>query len=378
MSRSLVQPVGQKRLTNVAVVRLKKRGTRFEIACYKNKVLSWRSGVEKDLDEVLQSHTVYTNVSKGVLAKTKDLKAAFDSDDQTKICLEILDKGELQVAGKERESQLSSQFRDIATIVMQKTYNPETRRPYTISLIESLMHEIHFAVDPHKSSKKQALEVIHELQKHFPIKRSPMRLRLIVPDHEFSSLSEKLTTWNASIISKDQSGSQISTICELDPGFYRECEGLMMKLHGRYEVLALSVHAEGDTVIDQYDDHEDEPSHSLKDSSNISSLKEKECTDPDLSKKDSADPVLKLSDDLQKQSISTGSGNAAAEGKQNRCSTCNAFVGDSKQYRDHFKSEWHKHNLKRKTRQLPPLTEEECAADMEMDDYKADLRDYSF
>lgn len=58
----------------------------------------------------------------------------------------------------------------------------------------------------------QALEVIHELQKHFPIKRSPMRLRLIVPDHEFSSLSEKLTTWNASIISKDQSGSQISTV----------------------------------------------------------------------------------------------------------------------------------------------------------------------
>lgn len=44
---------------------------------------------EKDLDEVLQSHTVYTNVSKGVLAKTKDLKAAFDSDDQTKICLEV-------------------------------------------------------------------------------------------------------------------------------------------------------------------------------------------------------------------------------------------------------------------------------------------------
>lgn len=68
---------------------------------------------------------------------------------------QILDKGELQVAGKERESQLSSQFRDIATIVMQKTINPETRRPYTISMIERLMHEIHFAVDPHSSSKKQ-------------------------------------------------------------------------------------------------------------------------------------------------------------------------------------------------------------------------------
>lgn len=69
--------------------------------------------------------------------------------------MQILEKGELQVAGKERESQLSSQFRDIATIVMQKTINPETQRPYTISMIERLMHEIHFAVDPSSSSKKQ-------------------------------------------------------------------------------------------------------------------------------------------------------------------------------------------------------------------------------
>ena len=134
MSRTLVQPVGQKRLTNVAVVRLKKHGTRFEIACYKNKVLSWRSGVyvslslfpisfsflffcnlnliiepdnfqfcnhilfniicnfwnrEKDLDEVLQSHTVYSNVSKGILSKSKELLQAFGTDDQTQICLEV-------------------------------------------------------------------------------------------------------------------------------------------------------------------------------------------------------------------------------------------------------------------------------------------------
>jgi hypothetical protein len=36
---------GQKRLTNVAVVRVRKHGLRFEVACYKNKVANWRSGV---------------------------------------------------------------------------------------------------------------------------------------------------------------------------------------------------------------------------------------------------------------------------------------------------------------------------------------------
>lgn len=45
MSRNVFQPVGQKRLTNIAVVRLKKAGKRFEIACYRNKVADWRAGM---------------------------------------------------------------------------------------------------------------------------------------------------------------------------------------------------------------------------------------------------------------------------------------------------------------------------------------------
>ncbi|GLT74882.1 hypothetical protein SLA2020_466470 [Shorea laevis] len=380
MSKTLVQPVGQKRLTNVAVVRLKKHGMRFEIACYKNKVLSWRSRVEKDLDEVLQSQTVYSNVSKGILAKTKDLVAAFGTDDQAKICLEILEKGELQVAGKERESQLSSQFRDIATIVMQKTINTETLRPYTISMIERLIHEIHFAVDPHSSSKKQALEVIHELQKHFPIKRSPMRLRLTVPEQNFSSLSEKLNSWSSTIVSKDVSGSQLSVICEMDPGFFRDCDSYVRNVQGRLEILAVSVHAEGDTHVDNYDDHDDVPSHQPKESAvSVPSHLPKDTADfmqSQLPKE--SDSVLQLTEKMKKQTISPGNGNTEEEVKQNKCSTCNAFVGDSKQYREHFKSDWHKHNLKRKTRQLPPLTVEECLADMELDDSKADLKDYSF
>ncbi len=52
---------------------------------------------EKDLDEVLQTTTVFLNVSKGILAKDKELQTAFGTTDQKSICLEILAKGELQV-----------------------------------------------------------------------------------------------------------------------------------------------------------------------------------------------------------------------------------------------------------------------------------------
>ena len=230
------------------------------------------------------------------------------------------------------------------------------------------MHEIHFAVDPNSSSKKQALEVIRQLQNNFPIKRSPMRLRLIVPGQNFHSLCEKLNEWGATIVSKDESGTQLSVICEIEPGLFRECDSLVRNLQGRLEILSVSVHAEGDTQVDNYDD-EDISSQLPKDSAKSASSR----LPPE-----SSDSVIQLSEKIQKHTIYSGNGNAEGEAKQHKCSTCNAFVGDSKQYRDHFKSEWHKHNLKRKTRQLPPLTAEECLADVELSDSKSDLQDYSF
>ena len=52
---------------------------------------------EKDLDEVLQSMTVFSSVSKGVLAKKEDLQLVFGTDDEEKVCLKILAEGEFQV-----------------------------------------------------------------------------------------------------------------------------------------------------------------------------------------------------------------------------------------------------------------------------------------
>uniref|UniRef100_A0A2K6MJD4 Ribosome maturation protein SDO1/SBDS N-terminal domain-containing protein n=1 Tax=Rhinopithecus bieti TaxID=61621 RepID=A0A2K6MJD4_RHIBE len=72
---SIFTPTNQTRLTDVAL--------RFQIACCKNKVVGWRSGVEKDLDEVPQTHSVFVNVSKGQVAKKEDLISAFGTDDQT-------------------------------------------------------------------------------------------------------------------------------------------------------------------------------------------------------------------------------------------------------------------------------------------------------
>ena len=69
--------------------------------------------------------------------------------------IKILAKGELQVSEKERHANLESMFRDIATIVADMCVDPDTNRPYPVTLIERAMKDVHFSVKPTKSTKQQ-------------------------------------------------------------------------------------------------------------------------------------------------------------------------------------------------------------------------------
>jgi len=221
-------PTNQIRLTNVAVVRMKKAGKRFEIACYKNKVVSWRNKVEKDIDEVLQTHTVFTNVSKGQVAKKEDLLKAFNMDNQTEICKIILEKGELQVSDKERHSQLDQLFKDIATTVCDKCLNPELKRPYPVTMIEKAMKDAHYSVKPNQSAKQQALVVIKMLKEHIPIERAKMRLKVIFHGKEAKKLKEKLLKMESiEVESDDRLDDQITMVFLIDPGYFKEIEAMV-------------------------------------------------------------------------------------------------------------------------------------------------------
>lgn len=243
MSRGVKQPTGQKRLTNVAIVRLKKGGKRFEIACYPNKVTSWRNKVETDLDEVLQTPAVFTNVSKGEFAKEGDLDKIFGTTNHQDICKEILAKGELQVTQKEREVQLEAMFRDIATIVADKCVNPETNRPYPVTMIEKAMKDLHFSVKPSQNSKQQALEAIKQLKEGegFKIQRALMRLRVSAPARDGKKVREKVKKL-AKKVEEEEFDDSLEMVVLVDPGCFRDIDQIVQtdtKGKGKIEVLSL-------------------------------------------------------------------------------------------------------------------------------------------
>lgn len=62
---------------------------------------------------------------------------------------------------KERNTQLESMFRDIATIVADKCVNPETKRPYPVGVIERAMKDVHYSVIPTRTTKQQVWVLAH-------------------------------------------------------------------------------------------------------------------------------------------------------------------------------------------------------------------------
>lgn len=203
---------------------------RFEIACYKNKVLEWRSGTEKDLDNVLQIPSVFLSVSKGQTAPNEDLRKAFGAKTEVNdIILEILNKGELQVGEKERHAELERMHTEVIDIVAGKVVDPKTKRVYTAGMIEKALDilsqqgaQAHGATKDNesksasgaatpasldtdgqteggkerlklvaiwtgvvttKSAKSQALDAMKALIAHqpIPVQRARMRLRITCP-----------------------------------------------------------------------------------------------------------------------------------------------------------------------------------------------------
>ena len=257
MSRQINQPINQVKLTNVAVVRCNKAGKRFEIACYRNKVMDYRSGLEKDLSEVLQAERIFTNVSKGQFAKTADLKKAFGTTDEEAIAKVILEEGNsIQVSELERNQQLQNTLSQIASWVASNCVHPEHGRPYTVSQIKHALGK-NFTVQTHKPLKKQCLDAVKFLKQEIPIERAKMELSLTYDASHHATVSQAVERLDNKRTIPEKSKSLESgdescvLVVQVDPSLYRELDELSKTVQGQLEILQQVVSVEGDIDLDK-------------------------------------------------------------------------------------------------------------------------------
>jgi ribosome maturation protein SDO1 len=261
MSQQIYTPINQVKLTNVAVVRMNKGGKRFEIACYKNKVVDYRAGLEQDLSEVLQTERIFTNVSKGEFAKAKDMLKVFGTKDEDEISKLILSKGQLQVSDKERTQQNEKTSAQIAEWISKNCVHPESDRPYTISQIRHAMQQANISIHPTKPLKRQYLDCVKLLQKVVPIQRAKMELLLLIPSEDKTDIERTLKDNDVSFpevksVNEDnEDGDKKKDVLEykilVDPSLYRILNDAMEKMIGaRIEIVNQVVTKQGDVNLE--------------------------------------------------------------------------------------------------------------------------------
>lgn len=415
MSRQIHQPSAQVRLTNVAVVRLNKNGKRFEIACYRNKVVNYRQGLETDLSEVLQSERVFTNVSKGEFANTKVLRKTFPKMNNDDIVQLILDTGTLQVSDLERHDQYERSSREIVSWIQTHCVHPTTQRSYTLTQLRQAMKQCGYTIQQNKSIKKQALDCIKRIQQQnvLPLERAKMELLLTYPVEQDSQIQD---LWKQHEIGESaiqntvtDSDSRCSVTLLVNPSLYRPLEDMVksgddMKL----EVLRQVVQRQGDANLEtemiekqqRKDDEEEILLAQLKQRLSVEDDSEDDALTPvpqaheipdnpkktkKLSKKAKRREKEKAAErqalidaerqrqrereqnEPQTQSISTAT--TATEGASpsstKSCTTCGGSFGSTTEYRAHFKSNWHKYNMKLKLQGVSPISKAEFETEEE-------------
>jgi len=289
----------------------------------------------------------------------------------------------LQVSEGERALQLDSRLRDVATIVVEKCVDSNTGRPFPHALVERALKDpkTRFIPDLRKSAKQQFLEVLPRLKDVISVVRARMRIRLTIPGKKREAVAElkrRLKEHSSEMETEQQDDAQYSAIVKLDPGAFRQIDSLVRgkdnpsspgkanvdSLIGRLEILDLAVHeqklASETTASRAADDALEETQLIL-----VEPKTDGGATNGPAPALAPAPPQVKKKDVDDRMQ------------KRFKCNSCKVSFDTTKDHREHFKCQWHRVNLKRKSEGLPPLTMEESEAFslLEADNPK-DLIDY--
>eukprot|EP01069_Polyplicarium_translucidae_P003889 Polyplicarium_translucidae@DN2437_c0_g1_i1.p1 len=335
----LKQPVGQARHTNVAVVRYRSGGKNFEVACYRNKALSWRAGNEQDLGEVLQTTEIFTNVGKGEFASREELQRVFGTKDKEEVCMRILKEGHFQISDRERESHMEALFHDISTIVAERCVNPMSGTPFSVSMIETALKEEGFSVKPTEPPKKQALKALEFLCKRQPEQyaRAHMVLRITAMARQ----KEAVMNFVVEIKEGPPHSEETHEADDHGPGIYSIAFACMPSCYRACDTFV------SETL---------QPPGTLQIVSAAHPMQ----------------TILKPAEPTPAPPRRVVEPESAERREGGTCKQCDLGFDSHEEHRAHCKTEWHGFNVKRFVKSLPPVSQ------AEFDDIREDIRDAFF
>lgn len=163
------------------VARINLEGENFEILVKPEAAFSYRIGKATSLSGVLATDTIYSDANKGMRASEEKLKKAFGTQDAGKIADLILKRGTLQLTTEQRRRMIEEKRKQIIDFISRNCLDPRMKLPHPPARIEQAMEQIHYSIDPFKSTEEQSNEIIKQLRTILPITMERLTLSVRIP-----------------------------------------------------------------------------------------------------------------------------------------------------------------------------------------------------
>ncbi|WP_449461577.1 ribosome assembly factor SBDS [Tardisphaera miroshnichenkoae] len=176
------------------IVRLELKGQKFEVVVVPEKAWKYKEGEQIPLKDVFVTEEVFKDVGKGEKASATNLVQVFGTDDESKVALEVLKRGELLLTTEQRREMVEAKRKQIINLISKSAVDPKTKLPHPPTRIELALNQARFAVDPFKPVEEQVNEAIKVLKPILPIKIVQFNFRVKVPATYASRTYKQITS----------------------------------------------------------------------------------------------------------------------------------------------------------------------------------------
>ena len=84
----------------------------------------------------------------------------------------------MQISDKERDSNFTNIFNDVANIITEKCVHSLSKRPISIDSVKQAIRDIHFPIKLDQPAKRQALFCMKQLMRKFLMSRAEMKIEI--------------------------------------------------------------------------------------------------------------------------------------------------------------------------------------------------------
>ena len=156
-------------------------GDKFEILVKPDPALDYKLGKIKDINQILVSDEIYSDVGKGTRASSDKLLKAFKTEDVLSIAEKILQKGVLNLTTDQRRKMIAEKRKQIITFISKTFVDPHSHLPHPPLRVEQAMNDARVSIDPFKNSEEQIKDIVENLRSIIPLKSENLLLEISVP-----------------------------------------------------------------------------------------------------------------------------------------------------------------------------------------------------